>query len=499
MALAYTLTLGLLFLVVGFAAVFLMFHLWGYPFDKATRTSAAPRSLMRLHRVLGWVYVILYVVIMWQMVPRLWAYQVELPPRTVMHMILGITIGIVLLVKLSILRFFRHLEEWMPVLGATLLACTILLSGLSVPFALREFSLARPAVGGGVYSAENRERVAKLLPQAEMPPDAPLDQLSTPAALGSGRDVLASKCVVCHDLKTILVQPRTPSGWWKTVERMASKPSFAEPLTDKELYVVTAYLIAISGDLQRSVRERKKEEDQRKAVVAGVKEAAKEVVAEARSAGGDLPPFDAAKAQKTFETLCSQCHDLADVDARPPKDSDEVKNLIIRMLSENGMEASKDELDLVYLHMVTKFAGGKVVAPGPAEPKPDPKPEPKPPDSRPEDSKPEDSKPEDSKPEDSKPEPKPAKPKDAAPAIDGKPLYDKHCKVCHAADGKGTEGMKKNNIPDLTDKAWQKGHSKGKVVDVLNKGVDGTKMKAFKDKLSADEIAAVATYVKKLK
>ena len=41
--------------------------------------------------------------------------------------------------------------------------------------------------------------------------------------------------------------------------------------------------------------------------------------------------------------------------------------------------------------------------------------------------------------------------------------------------------------------------AKGKVVDVLNKGVDGTKMKAFKDKLSADEIAAVATYVKKLK
>jgi hypothetical protein len=135
---AITLILGLLFLVVGFAAVFLMFHLWGYPFDKATRTSAAPHSLMLLHRALGYLYVILYVIMMWKMVPRLWEYQVELPPRSVVHMLLGISIGVLLLIKLSILRFFRHLEEWMPVPRRLLLACTILLSGLSIPFGLRE-------------------------------------------------------------------------------------------------------------------------------------------------------------------------------------------------------------------------------------------------------------------------------------------------------------------------------------------------------------------------
>jgi hypothetical protein len=185
---------------------------------------------MLLHRALGYLYVILYVVMMWKMVPRLWEYQVELPaalgrPHAARHLI-----GVLLLVKLSILRFFRHLEEWMPVLGASLLGCTILLSGLSMPFALRELSLASSAGGAGVYSAENLERLAKLLPQAELPPEVSLEELATPAALGAGREVLAGKCVVCHDLKTILTQPRTPSGWWKTVERMASKPSFAEPL-----------------------------------------------------------------------------------------------------------------------------------------------------------------------------------------------------------------------------------------------------------------------------
>jgi mono/diheme cytochrome c family protein len=472
---ALSLILGLLFLFVGCAAVFLMFHLWGYPFDHATRTSAAPRSLMLLHRALGYVYVILYVVMMWKMVPRLWEYQVELPARSVVHMMLGMLIGVLLIVKLAILRFFRHLEEWMPVLGVSLLACTVLLSGLSMPFAFRELSLASSAGGAGVYSAENLERVAKLLPQAELPAEVSLADLATPAALGAGREVLASKCVVCHDLKTILTQPRTPSGWWKTVERMANKPSFHEPLSERELHVVTAYLIAISSDLQRSVKERRKEESRRNAAVSGVKQDMKAAVAQEDAAGGDLPPFDEAVAARTYETLCAQCHELADVEARPPADSEDVKNIIIRMLSENGMEATKEQLDLVYLHMVKKFAGGKVVAAAPAEP------------TAP------------AAPAEPATAPQPGAPPTPAPALDGKPLYEKYCKGCHALDGSGSAGMKANNIPDLSTAEWQAGHDQAKIVEVLERGVDKTKMKAFKDKMSPEELAAVAAHVKQLK
>ncbi len=364
MDIALSVTLGLLFLVTAFAAVFLMFHLWGYPFDKVARKSEAPPPLMRLHRVLGYVYVVLYLVMMSEMVPRLWTYQVELPPRTVFHICFGLMIGITLILKITIIRWFRHLEEWMPVLGVLLLSFTVLLSGLSVPFALREYSLARSTVGGGVYSDESRERLATLLPQAEMPNNADLAEIGSPHGLREGRDVLVTKCVVCHDLKTILVQPRTPSGWWKTVERMALKPSFADPMSLGEQYLVTGYLIAISGDLQKSVKERKLQEQKKTAALADMKQEAKDVAAgaaEAASPGGalELPPFDEAEALKTYDKVCAQCHGLADVDAKPPTSADECKNLILRMIGENGMEASKEELDLVYLHMVKKYAGGK--------------------------------------------------------------------------------------------------------------------------------------------
>ena len=113
------------------------------------------------------------------------------------------------------------------------------------------------------------------------------------------------------------------------------------------------------------------------------------------------------------------------------------------------------------------------------------------------DAKPEDTKPADAKPADAKPAPKTAEPKVAA--IDGKPLYDGKCKVCHGADGKGTEAMKKNNIPDMTDKGWQGKHSKAVVAKAISDGIDGTKMKAFKDKFKPEEIDAIAVYVKKMK
>jgi cytochrome c5 len=350
MDIALSVTLGILFLLCGVAAFFLMMHLWGYPYDKATRTSAAPPGLMRLHRILGWVYVLIYLVMMYEMVPRLWLYQVELPARTVVHLMLGMTIGVILLIKLSIIRFFRHLEEWMPALGVGLLLCTVLLSGLSIPFALREFALASSAVGGGVYSLENRERVARLLPLAGLPEEAPVVELASLDALREGRNVLVRKCVECHDLKTILIRPRSPADWWKTVERMAVKPTFGAAMTERELWTVSAYLVAITRDIQRSVKVRKQaaaEHLETRDALRGL------VAAEGATAGTEA--VDPARAQEAFETLCTQCHELSDVEAEQPSTSDGIDQLFQRMIDENGMEATEEELRLVKWYMEERF------------------------------------------------------------------------------------------------------------------------------------------------
>ncbi len=88
----------------------------------------------------------------------------------------------------------------------------------------------------------------------------------------------------------------------------------------------------------------------------------------------------------------------------------------------------------------------------------------------------------------------PKKP-ESTPKIDGKPLFEKKCKSCHGIDGKGDTTIgKKVDIPSLAKTSM----SKSKIVSVIEKGVPDTKMKAYKDKLSKEEIDAVAAYVKKL-
>ncbi|PRQ05050.1 c-type cytochrome [Enhygromyxa salina] len=100
-------------------------------------------------------------------------------------------------------------------------------------------------------------------------------------------------------------------------------------------------------------------------------------------------------------------------------------------------------------------------------------------------------------PADDKPvEKKPAA--DKAPAvakIDGKPLFESKCKSCHGIDGAGDTTIgKKVEIPSLVKTKL----GQAKIVSTITNGVPDTKMKGYKDKLSKEQIDAVAAYVKKL-
>lgn len=368
--------LGLVFLVLGVAATFLMYRLWGYPYDKATRTSAAPRWAMWLHRGIGYAFAICYVVLMVRMVPRIWTYQVELPPRTVVHLLLGVTIGFLLLVKILIVRFFRHFEEWMPYLGTAILLCTVLLLVLSLPFAFREHELAHAAPGGDPFGSESQARVARLLPLAGMPAGTDLRLLATRDALAAGRQVVIEKCVTCHDLKTILDRPRTPEDWWNTVERMGDKPTLYVTLDDRELQEAAAYLIAITPDLQRAAKRKRAQAEERDeglgdVVDAGVAPTADATAPAPADAGvGDAasdagprdagvatpdagtpaatapPPIDPARARTTFETKCSQCHEISDIDDKPPT-SDAAARALVRRMIGNGLKVTARDRELI--------------------------------------------------------------------------------------------------------------------------------------------------------
>jgi mono/diheme cytochrome c family protein len=355
--------LGIVFVALGLAAMFLMYHLWGYPFDKTTRTSDAPRWAMMLHRVLGYLFLAVYILLMWKMVPRLWQYQVEFPARTVVHIVVGFSIGFLLLIKIAIMRFFRHFEEWMPYLGTAIMLGTIILIGLSIPYAFQERRLAEAAL-----SDTNRIRVAQMLPTANLPANAPsASELSTEKSLKSGRDVLLGNCVKCHDLKTILAKPRTPANWWQTVDRMSEKPALFEPITDREMFDVTAYLIAITPDLQRSSKQKYQAQVARDTAITkataiiAAPGPATDVGAGSGSAAPSAPAkaVDLKKAKKVYEDVCSQCHDLGEITKAPPKTASDSRAMIQRMIKDNEAQLTADQIELVAAWLDAEFVAKK--------------------------------------------------------------------------------------------------------------------------------------------
>lgn len=102
-----------------------------------------------------------------------------------------------------------------------------------------------------------------------------------------------------------------------------------------------------------------------------------------------------------------------------------------------------------------------------------------------------------------KPDPTPTKTADPddtkAAGVDGKALYLKKCKNCHGVTGDAdTKIGKKHDIESWKEPGWKSKWTLAKVVDIVEKGKDGTKMKAFKGKLTPEEIQAVSKYARSL-
>jgi mono/diheme cytochrome c family protein len=79
-------------------------------------------------------------------------------------------------------------------------------------------------------------------------------------------------------------------------------------------------------------------------------------------------------------------------------------------------------------------------------------------------------------------------------------VWKAKCKSCHGEDGKAKTQMgKKEKIPDMTTAEWQKAHSDEKIRTVIAEGSkDNAKMKAFKDKLTPEQIDALVKHIRSL-
>ncbi len=84
-------------------------------------------------------------------------------------------------------------------------------------------------------------------------------------------------------------------------------------------------------------------------------------------------------------------------------------------------------------------------------------------------------------------------PASAAPVFAAKAFYDKSCAVCHGADGTGGDAM--IGIPNFKDAKWQQRRTDQQIIDAITKGKGP--MPPWKDKLSEEQIKAMAAFIRK--
>ena len=80
-------------------------------------------------------------------------------------------------------------------------------------------------------------------------------------------------------------------------------------------------------------------------------------------------------------------------------------------------------------------------------------------------------------------------------AAEGDSVFKARCTACHGPDGKGKAAI---GTPDFTSVKTLSGLTDADVIDTVTNGKKGTIMPAWKGKLSDEEIAAVAGYVRSL-
>ena len=86
----------------------------------------------------------------------------------------------------------------------------------------------------------------------------------------------------------------------------------------------------------------------------------------------------------------------------------------------------------------------------------------------------------------------------AAPAMaaeDGAALYKAKCSMCHSENGVAKKMAEPS--ANFNDPKFQESHSVDDIAKIITDGKG--KMKGFKDKLTPEQIAAIASHVKTLK
>lgn len=202
---------GLIATLTGACAMLLMLELRG----NLRKESKVKQHLITAHKVTGYIFIALFLVILLVMFSKAGAYQGEFSPRTILHISLALLIIPLLLFKVLIIRRFKRFERQIPGIGLAVFLAFFLLNSMTAGYYFLQWS----SIGNLSLSQEDR---------------AVLEEQK-------GQELVVQKCQKCHTLERIFKVLKTEQGWTETVNRMVS---FDAPhITQEQEKQILDYLI----------------------------------------------------------------------------------------------------------------------------------------------------------------------------------------------------------------------------------------------------------------
>lgn len=237
-------------------AIYTMFEVLG----RAERKFSAEK-LTRLHKINGYVFLLLYLFIAYFCLKTLAGTRGELSSRVVFHSVFALSVILVLALKIVINRVYRQFYGQLKHMGLVLALLALGMVGTSGGYYM---VVTKFGTNLSIERALTREvsppREAPIKPGLEKP--EALVKISTdPEDIRSGRKLYESECVLCHDPESretivgpghrgILKGDKLPvSGRPATAENIRRQlrnpykrmPSF-DYLTEEEVNDLMAYL-----------------------------------------------------------------------------------------------------------------------------------------------------------------------------------------------------------------------------------------------------------------
>lgn len=201
--------ISLFFLTIGAGAVMLMMARWG------RRELAHPQLYTRVHRLLGWLFVVIFLVMVIFMLARVEDYWEETSARVVVHVSLAAAVFILLVLKVLIVRFFKLLSKNLLMIGLGIYVLSFVLVFMTAGYFL-------------IWRYEKQPYLA----HAAIPEKMKDERL--------GKQLFITNCSTCHLLREIM-KPRSPESWEKIINEMVA---LAEPrISPDEAAQILHYLV----------------------------------------------------------------------------------------------------------------------------------------------------------------------------------------------------------------------------------------------------------------